>query len=99
MSLFVTELSLSQKRQTGPQTRRKFHLDRITAEKNGVRRFWWAAWWVTAELKSLARRDAAKAHEQGLALAEQLVTFARGLNDKHQAHLMAQRGGRSRVSA
>jgi hypothetical protein len=90
---------LSEKRQTGPQTRRAFHLARIGAAKNGAVKFWWAAWWVAAELKWLGRRDSAKAHEQGLALAEQLVTFAQGLNDKHHAHLMEPRGGRSRVSA
>lgn len=90
---------MPEKRQTGPQTRRRFHMDRIRAEKSGVRRFWWAAWWVTAELKWLARRDEAKAHQQGLALAEQLVAFATGLNDQHHAHLMAQRGGRTGVRA
>lgn len=90
---------MSEKRQTGPQGRKAFHLARIRAQKSGVLRFWWAAWWVTAELKALARRDAAKAHEQGTALADQLVDFAGSLNDKHHAQLMAQRGGRSRVSA
>lgn len=90
---------MSEKRQTGPQTRRIFHLNRIRAQRNGVLRFWWAAWWVTAELKSLDRRDPARAHEQGGVLAQQLVDFAGDLNDKHHAHLMGQRGGRSRVSA
>jgi hypothetical protein len=90
---------LSEKRKTGPQTRRDFHMNRIRAEKNGVRRFWWAAWWVTAELKALARRSEAKAHEQGAALAEQLIAFASQLNDQHHAHLMEQRGGTRRVSA
>ncbi|MFI7642034.1 hypothetical protein [Nonomuraea sp. NPDC049400] len=90
---------MSEKRQTGPQARRDFHENRIGREKNGVMRFWWAAWWAAAELKHLSRRDAAKAHEQGLALAEQLAAFARGLNDQHHAHLMTQRGGRSRASA
>lgn len=90
---------MSEKRQTGPQTRRDFHTNRIRSAKNGVLKFWWAAWWVAAELKALARRDQAKAHEQGLVLADQLVAFAGGLNDKHHAHLMEQRGGRSRVSA
>lgn len=85
---------MSEKRQTGPRTRRAFHLNRIGAEKNGVRRFWWAAWWVTAELKALARRDASKAHEQGGALAKQLIDFAAALNDKHHAQL-TQRGGRT----
>ena len=90
---------MSLKRQTGPQTRRIFHEARIAREKNGVRRFWWAAWWVTAELKALARWDTeARAHEQGLALADQLIAFAEGLNKKHHAHLMSQRGGKSRVS-
>jgi len=90
---------LSEKRQTGPQARRAFHMARIRAARNGVQRFWWAAWWVTAELKTLARRDSAKAHEQGLALAEQLVAFATGLNERHHEHLMAQRGGSGRVRA
>ncbi|MGA4989834.1 hypothetical protein [Nonomuraea bangladeshensis] len=91
---------MQQKRQTGPQTRRAYHLARIGREKNGVLRFWWAAWWVTAELKALARWDAeARAHEQGLSLADQLIAFAEGLNSKHHAHLMSQRGGKSRVSA
>lgn len=87
---------MSEKRQTGPQARRDFHLNRIRSQKSGVMRFWWAAWWVTAELKSLGRRDAARAHEQGAALADQLVAFATGLNDQHHAHL---KGGRARVSA
>ncbi|TDD54618.1 hypothetical protein E1286_05360 [Nonomuraea terrae] len=90
---------MSQKRQTGPQTRRTFHENRIAREKNGVMRFWWAAWWAVAELKHLDRRDAAKAHEQGLTLANQLMSFASGLNAKHHAHLMSQRGGKSRASA
>lgn len=90
---------MSEKRQTGPQTRRKFHTDRIRAERNGVRRFWWAAWWVTAELKALARRDEGTAHQQGGALAEQLIAFATKLNDQHHAHLKGQRGGQSRASA
>lgn len=90
---------MSQKRQTGPQTRRAFHEARIGAEKNGVRRFWWAAWWAASELKALARRDPAKAHQQGLALADQLIAFARGLNDRHHTHLTEQRGGRAGVSA
>ncbi|MFI7470533.1 hypothetical protein [Nonomuraea sp. NPDC049646] len=90
---------MSRQRPTGPQTRRAFHENRIGGEKNGVLRFWWAAWWATAELKSLARRDSAKAHAQGLALADQLIAFAKDLNDKHHSHLMAQRGGRARASA
>jgi hypothetical protein len=90
---------LSQKRQTGPQTRRAFHEARIGGERNGVRRFWWAAWWATAELKALARRDEARAHSQGVTLADQLIAFAKDLNTKHHDHLMSQRGGRNRASA
>lgn len=90
---------MSEKRQTGPQTRRTFHMNRIRSAKNGVLKFWWAAWWAAAELKWLTRRDEPLAHEQGLALAEQLVAFARDLNDQHHAHLMSQRGGKSRVGA
>lgn len=85
---------MSEKRQTGPQTRRTFHLNRIRANKNGVPRFWWAAWWVAAELKALARRDAAKAHEQGAALAEQLITFAGRLNDDHHTSLTQRKEAR-----
>ena len=90
---------MSEKRQTGPQARKKFHTDRIRSERNGVRRFWWAAWWVTAELKALARRGESAAHQQGGALAEQLIAFATQLNDQHHAHLMEQKGGKSRASA
>lgn len=80
-------------RQTGPQARATFHRNRINAEKNGVRRFWWAAWWVAAELKNLSRREPATAHQQGTSLADQLVGFAAELNTRHHKDLMAQKGG------
>ncbi|MGC5012484.1 hypothetical protein ACLQ2R_17105 [Streptosporangium sp. DT93] len=86
-------------KRTSPQTRRTFHMDRIRGAKNGVTRFFLAAAWVASELKAFARRDAAKAHEQGWALADQLVTFAARLNDDHHTHLMTQRGGRARANA
>jgi hypothetical protein len=90
-------VSLPEKRQTGPQARRTFHLNRIRATRNGVLRFWWAAWWVTAELKALARRDEATAHQQGLVLADQLTAFADNLNNQHHTDLMKRRGGRTGV--
>lgn len=38
-------------RPTRPEKRRAFHESRINAEKNGVRKAWWASWWLAAELK------------------------------------------------
>lgn len=90
---------MPEKRQTGPQGRRGFHTNRIRSTKSGVLKFWWAAWWAAAELKWLERRDPAKAHEQGTALANQLVAFADRLNDQHHTHLMDQRGGKPRATA
>ena len=84
---------MSEKR-TSPQTRRAFHMDRIRDAKSGVRRFSASAAWVASELRVLERRDPATAHAQGLALAEQLVTFAERLNRAHHTHLMQQKGGR-----
>lgn len=80
-------------RQTGPQTRAEFHRARIGGERSGVRRFWWAAWWVTAELKVLARRDSAAAHAQGSTLADQLIAFAQRLNAAHHEQLTGGRRG------
>ncbi len=82
---------------TGPEERKKWHTARIDRERNGVRKMWLAACWVYSELKHLAKRDPAKAHSDGLSLAEQLKTIADDLNSKHQAYLEAQKGGRSRV--
>lgn len=82
---------------TGPEARKAFHRNRINSERNGVRKFWWAAWWVMAELKHLARRDAPKAHTDGLSLTKQLCTIAEDLNKKHLKYLKAQKGGDGRV--
>lgn len=79
---------------TGPEERGAYHTPRINAERNGVRRFWFAACWAASELKHLAKRDPAKAHAIGLDLAKQLRDIAADLNDKHLKHLQAQKGGR-----
>ncbi|MEV4749103.1 hypothetical protein AB0K21_22215 [Streptosporangium sp. NPDC049248] len=86
-----------EERKTGPEERKVFHTDRINSERNGVRRMWWAACWVASELKYLAKRDPAKAHADGLHLAEQMGAVAADLNKKHLDYLNAQKGGRSRV--
>ncbi|MEU8195206.1 hypothetical protein AB0C10_15640 [Microbispora amethystogenes] len=82
---------------TSPEERKLFHTARINRERNGVRKLWWAACWLSSELKHLAKRDPAKGHSTGLSLAEQLHDIADDLNSKHQAYLEDQKGGRSRV--
>ena len=82
-------------KRTSPQTRRAFHMDRIRGARNGVSRFFLAAAWAASELKVLARRDPAKANEQGGVLAEQLIKFAGDLNDRHHAHLKGLKGGKT----
>jgi len=74
-------------RPTRPEKRRAFHESRINAEKNGVKRAWWASWWLAAEFKKLARRDPARAHELGLEGAKEITEFARRLNAEDQARL------------
>ncbi|MEQ4723740.1 hypothetical protein [Nonomuraea sp. B19D2] len=85
------------KDRTGPEERKAYHTDRINRERNGVRRFWWTACWVAAELTQLARRDPAKAHADALHLAKQMRGIAADLNDKHLKYLEARKGGTSRV--
>lgn len=74
-------------RPTRPEKRRAFHESRINAEKNGVKKAWWAAWWLAAELNKLARRNPARAHELGLEVAKEITEFARRLNAEDQARL------------
>lgn len=74
-------------RPTRPEKRRAFHESRINAEKNGIRKAWWASWWLAAELKKLARRNPARAHELGLEVAKEITEFARRLNAEDQARL------------
>ncbi|MGN9844861.1 hypothetical protein ACTMTI_42710 [Nonomuraea sp. H19] len=85
------------KDRTGPEERKAYHTRRINGERNGVRRFWWAACWVAAELTQLAKRDPAKAHADALHLAKQMRDIAADLNDKHLKHLKAQKGGSSDI--
>jgi hypothetical protein len=85
---------VSTMRKTGPQTRRDYHEGRIRDAKGGVKRLFLAAQWVVSELNALGRRDPAKANAQGLALADQLITFAGRLNEAHHQHLMQKKGGR-----
>ncbi|MFG1709267.1 hypothetical protein ACFLIM_39355 [Nonomuraea sp. M3C6] len=82
---------------TGPEERRAFHTGRIDGERNGVRRFWFAACWVAAELTQFAKRDPAKAHADSLHLAKQMKAIADDLNTKHADHLKARKGGSARV--
>lgn len=74
-------------RPTRPEKRRAFHESRINAEKNGVKKAWWASWWLAAELSKLARRNPARAHELGLEVAKEITEFARRLNAEDQARL------------
>jgi len=85
---------VSTTRKTGPLTRRDYHEGRIRDAKNGVKRLFLAAQWVVSELTALGRRDPAKAHAQGSALADQLIEFAGRLNEAHHQHLMQEKGGR-----
>ncbi|MEV0151482.1 MULTISPECIES: hypothetical protein [unclassified Nonomuraea] len=85
------------KDRTGPEERKAYHTDRINSERNGVRRFWFAACWAASELKHLAKRDPAKAHAISLDLAKQMRAIAADLNKKHLEHLKARKGGSSRV--
>lgn len=85
------------KDRTSPEERKAYHTHRINSERNGVRRFWWAACWVAAELTQLAKRDPAKAHADALHLAKQMRGIAADLNKKHQEYLEAQKGGTSRA--
>ncbi|GIH22526.1 hypothetical protein Aph01nite_08360 [Acrocarpospora phusangensis] len=81
------------RRQTGPERRKAFHQGRIASAQTGVKRLWWTAWWLVAELTELDKRDKRRAHDQSLALANQLGQFADRLNNEHHDNLRGARRG------